>query len=76
MSEIQNCTRPFVKWITNPNFKGRVSEYLKEFYIDKKPVSAILKIVGLGFYSSKINGELTDEFYYKTYEFNNLKAFI
>lgn len=62
---MKNSAFSTAKWIDNPNFKGMVSEYVKEFDVDKKPLKATLKIVGLGFYSSKINGKLTDKFYYK-----------
>lgn len=53
------------KWIENPLYNGYLSEFIKTFTINKKPESAILKIVGLGAYISKINNKLTDEFYYK-----------
>lgn len=53
------------KWIENENFDGRVSEFSKRFLLEEKAVSARLYIVGLGFYSSKINGAPTDENYFK-----------
>ena len=53
------------KWIENPLYNGYLSEFIKTFTISQKPDSAILKIVGLGAYVSKINGKSTDEFYYK-----------
>ncbi|MBQ9355042.1 MAG: family 78 glycoside hydrolase catalytic domain [Clostridia bacterium] len=53
------------EWIENPLYNGNLSEFVKTFNVNKKPESAILKIVGLGAYLSKINNELTDEFYYK-----------
>ena len=53
------------QWIENPNFDGRVAEFLKEFSIEEDVVRARLYIVGLGFYESKINGVATDEYYFK-----------
>lgn len=53
------------RWIENGKFDGRVSEFLKSFVIDEEIVSARLYVVGLGFYSSAINGVLTDEYYFK-----------
>lgn len=53
------------KWIENTLYNGNLSEFIKKFTVNKKPNSAILKIVGLGAYISKINDKLTDEFYYK-----------
>lgn len=53
------------EWIENKNFDGRVSEFSKAFEIADEVVSARLYIVGLGFYSSSLNGELTDPYYFK-----------
>ncbi len=53
------------RWIENKDFDGRVSEFSKSFMIEEEVVAARLYIVGLGFYSSKINGAPTDENYFK-----------
>lgn len=54
------------KWIKDPEFDDlHVSEFEKAFFIDKTVKKARLVIVGLGYYISKINGEKTDEEYYK-----------
>ncbi len=55
----------FGKWIENADFDGRVAEFSKSFMIDDDILSARLYIVGLGFYSSTINGQKTDEWYFK-----------
>ncbi|MBQ8658788.1 MAG: family 78 glycoside hydrolase catalytic domain [Clostridia bacterium] len=53
------------QWIENKHFDGRVSEFFKQFVIEEEIIAARLYIVGLGFYSSKINGVQTDEYYFK-----------
>ena len=53
------------KWIENPNFDNHVAEFEKTFVINEKVKKARLYIVGLGFYTSKINGVKTDDEYYK-----------
>lgn len=53
------------RWIENPEFNGNVSSFRKSFDINGGVVSARLYVVGLGFYSSFINGEKTDEYYFK-----------
>ena len=53
------------QWIENKNFDGRVSEFCKKFVLEEKIVGARLYIVGLGFYTSSINGTATDEYYFK-----------
>lgn len=60
-----NKTKDQETWIENPNFNGQVSEFKKEFYLNETPTSARLYIVGLGMYESRVNGEKTDEFYFK-----------
>lgn len=52
-------------WIENPAFCGEVSEFCKNFDLDKKPDKARLYIVGLGYYQSSINGKKTDDFFLK-----------
>ncbi len=52
-------------WIENPTFNKSVAEFVKNFTVDKKPNKARLYIVGLGYYSSKINGKKTDEYFFK-----------
>ena len=53
------------KWIENPQFDGRVSEFEKSFNINGKIEKARLYIVGLGFADSFINGKKADEYYFK-----------
>lgn len=53
------------EWICDPTFDGYVSEFKKSFNVDKKVKKARLHIVGLGFYHSFINGNPTDDYYYK-----------
>lgn len=53
------------KWIENPNFDGRVSEFRKNFNVSGKIESAYLYAVGLGFYDAFVNGKKTDEYYFK-----------
>lgn len=52
-------------WIENPNFDGRVSEFMKKFDIKTMPKKARLFIVGLGYYQSLVNGKKTDNNYFK-----------
>lgn len=53
------------KWIDNPDFDGRVSEFLNKFIVNGKVEKARLYAVGLGFSDAFINGTKTDEFYFK-----------
>lgn len=53
------------KWIENPKFDGRVSEFIKKFEVHGKITRARLYIVGLGFSESYLNGEKTDDCYFK-----------
>lgn len=53
------------KWIENPKFDGRVSEFIKKFEVHGKITRARLYIVGLGFSESYINGIKTDDCYFK-----------
>ena len=53
------------RWIGNSRFDGRVAEFSKKFFLEETPIKARLYIVGLGFYTSAINGTKTDEEYFK-----------
>ncbi len=53
------------QWIENPLFNGQVAEYFKSFNVKRKVIKSRLHIVGLGFYSSKINDKLTDDYFFK-----------
>lgn len=53
------------QWVDNPLFDESVSEFEKEFTIDEEIKKARLYIVGLGLYESRINGERTDDDFYK-----------
>ena len=44
-------------WIENPKFNKSVSEFVKDFTLEKLPNFARLYIVGLGYYQSSLNGE-------------------
>jgi len=52
-------------WIENPNFCGKVSEFRRSFNLSKLPDKARLYIVGLGYYHAKVNGQETDEKFFK-----------
>ncbi|MBQ9734419.1 MAG: family 78 glycoside hydrolase catalytic domain [Clostridia bacterium] len=53
-------------WICDPEFDDlHVSEFTKQFTIESAVKKARLIIVGLGYYMSFINGNKTDEEYYK-----------
>lgn len=53
------------QWIENASFDGRVSEFCKSFSFDDEVVRARLYVVGLGFYYSTLNGQKTDDDYFK-----------
>lgn len=53
------------KWIENPLFDGRVSEFNKSFLVDSEVKEAYLYIVGLGFSDAYVNGKKTDDEYFK-----------
>ncbi len=53
------------KWIDSKNFDGRVMQFSKKFTVSNEVTSARLYIVGLGAYTSKINGKSTDDYYFK-----------
>lgn len=53
------------EWIENSAFNGKVAEFSKKFNVTEDVISARLYIVGLGFYSSQLNGTPTDSYYFK-----------
>lgn len=53
-------------WIENPKYrKGVVSRFCRTFRLPERPVRAVLKITGLGWFASRVNGERTDDAYFK-----------
>ena len=53
-------------WIANPEYRaGGVSLFIRAFSVEEKPVRATLTITGLGWFASYLNGERTDDEYFK-----------
>ncbi len=52
-------------WICAPAYNGRISRFVKKITLPAPASRALLRIVGLGWYISYINGVRTDEEYFK-----------